>query len=384
MKKNVFFQVAAFTATRTIINTLFRMVYPFSSEFGRGLGIEFSQVARALSWRSLPGLFGPFFASLADSRGRKTGMLLGVFLFSIGLMIVVFWPTYIGFVFMLIFTALGKFTFDPSMRAYLGDNVPYGRRGFIMAITEMGWSGAFLIGVPVVGFFINKWGWLSPFPLLAVLSVVMGMILFWIVPSDVPSKTKSNLFKHFRVVVSSPAAVASLVVVMFVSLANESVNLVFGVWLEDSFGLRVLALGVVTAMIGLAEFSGEGVVSAFADRLGKKRAVALGLTCNCLASLLLPVLGGSVVGALVGLFLFYLSFEFTYVSFIPMMTEVLPNARATLLALEVTSSALGRWVGALSTPSIYMIGFGASAVTAAVINLLALLALRYVVFEGDK
>ena len=145
-----------------------------------------------------------------------------------------------------------------------------------------------------------------------------------------------------------------------------------------------LALGGVAAMIGFAEFSGEGVVSAFTDKIGKKRAVALGLTCNCLASLLLPVIGGSVIGALVGLFLFYLSFEFTYVSFIPMMTEVLPTARATLLALEVTSSALGRWIGAIATPSIYLIGFSASAVTAAGLNLLALLALRHVIFEGDK
>ncbi len=383
MKKRLSIQVAVFTVTRTILSTLFRMVYPFSSVIGRGLGIEFSQVARALSWRSLPGLFGPVIASLADIRGRKTGMLLGVFLFAVGLMIMMFWPTYIGFVFMLIFTALGKFTFDPSMRAYLGDKVPYDRRGFILGITEMGWSGAFLVGVPVAGFFINKWGWLSPFPLLAILSVFMGVILFWIVPKDIPSKAKPNLFGNFRVVLSSPAALASLIVVMFASLANESVNLIFGVWLEDSFGLRVLALGGISAMIGFAEFGGEGAVSAFTDKLGKKRAVALGLTCNFFASVLLPVLGGSIIGALVGLFLFYLSFEFTYVSIIPMMTEVLPKARATLLALEVTGSALGRWVGALITPSIYLIGFSTSAITAGVVNLLALFALRYVVFEGD-
>ena len=51
---------------------------------------------------------------------------------------------------------------------------------------------------------------------------------------------------------------------------------IFGVWLEDSFDLQIAALGAASAVIGLSELGGEGLVAAFVDRLGKPRAIGLG------------------------------------------------------------------------------------------------------------
>jgi predicted MFS family arabinose efflux permease len=162
---------------------------------------------------------------------------------------------------------------------------------------------------------------------------------------------------------------------LFSSAANETVNLLFGVWLEDAFGLQIAALGAASAVIGLSELGGEGLVAAFVDRLGKPRAVALGLAVNSLGALALPLVGRSEAGALAGLFFFYISFEFTIVSSIPLMTEILPSARATVLALNVSGLSLGRALGALAGPQLYALGFGAVAAGAVAFNLLALLAL---------
>jgi predicted MFS family arabinose efflux permease len=384
MKKKISLQMIAFTITRIVIDTLFRMVYPYASAFGQGLGISYPQVVRALSWRFVPGLFGPFFASLTDNRGRRAGMLFAVSTLFLGLAVVVLWPTFTGFVIMLVLTAMCKYTFDPAMRAHLGDIIPYERRGFFMAISEMGWSWSFLIGVPVVGFFISRWGWLSPFPLLLILSVVLGVLILWLVPAGSPSGAGSNsLFKYFKFVFSSPAAIAILVVTLLTSLGYEIINLVFGVWLESSFGLQIIALGGAAAVLGLAELSGEGLVILITDRLGKKRSVTLGLVSSGIAAVLLPVLGISVTGALFSLFLFYLCYEFTFVSLVPMMTEVLPNARATLIALGVTSFSIGRWGGAWITPPLYDIGFPAAAGVAGAFYLLSWVALRWVVIDNE-
>jgi predicted MFS family arabinose efflux permease len=76
----------------------------------------------------------------------------------------------------------------------------------------------------------------------------------------------------------------------------------------------------------------------------------------------------------VGLFLFYFSFEFTLVSCIPLMTELLPGARATLMAFNVASLSLGRAIGAFLAPRLYGLGFLTVAVGAAVFNLVALFA----------
>ncbi len=380
--KKLNFQVVVFTLTRVVINTSFRMVYPFLPAIGRGLKVSFEQVSRALSWRALLGVFGPFLASLSDSRGRKTGMLAGLGILVVGLAVVVFWPTYIGFVISLVLATLGKFAFDPSMQAYLGDRVPYERRGALLAITELGWSGAFFLGMPMAGFMIAKAGWLAPFPLLAGLALLCWLILLWLLPPDTQPETRPpGLLRNFRTVLTSGAALSGLAVTLFVSTSNEFVNLVFGGWLEGSFAFKVATLGQVAAMIGGAELLGEVMVSRVSDRLGKRRAVALGLMFNSLAGVALPYLGQSRLGALFGLFLFYLGFEFTFVSLIPLMTEILPGARATLMAFNIASASLGRFLAAWAAPWLAAStfagsGFSASAFASAGVNLLALLALR--------
>ncbi|PJH75409.1 MAG: hypothetical protein CO064_06815 [Anaerolineae bacterium CG_4_9_14_0_8_um_filter_58_9] len=218
---------------------------------------------------------------------------------------------------------------------------------------------------------------MAPFPLLALLGALTFVGIVLMLPKDgKPRADRSPLWANFRSVLTYVPALAGLAVGLFASTANEVVNLIFGVWLEDSFGLKIAALGAASAIIGLSELGGEGLVAAFVDRLGKPRAVAIGLLANSLAALSLPFLGRTEAGALTGLFFFYISFEFTLVSCIPLMTEVLPGARATLMSFNVAALSLGRALGAPLAPLLYGFGFLAVAAGAVGFNLLALLALR--------
>jgi predicted MFS family arabinose efflux permease len=150
--------------------------------------------------------------------------------------------------------------------------------------------------------------------------------------------------------------------------------------LEDSFGLKIAALAGASAVIGLAELSGEGLVAFTTDRLGKPMALGMGLLLNSLSAIALPFLGTTPTGALIGLFFFYITFEYTVVSQLPMMSELMPKARATLLTLNVTGHSLGRVVGAFLSTLIYQnYGFLPAAFGAVVLNgcgLLALLTLQ--------
>jgi DHA1 family inner membrane transport protein len=372
-------QVVAFAGIRTVINTLHRMVYPFLAVLARGVGVDLITMSYALTARSLVGTVGPFAATVADRRGRKFGMLFGIGLFTFGTAVVVFWPVFPALVISIILSTLGKYIFDPSMQAYLGDRIPYARRGRTIAVTEFGWSLAFILGIPLMGFLIARSGWMAPFPLMAVLGVLIFAGLFWMLPRDgQPAADNPTFSANFRTVLTFAPALAGLAVGLFASAANEVVNLIFGVWLEDSFGLQIAALGAASAVIGLSELCGEGLVAAFVDRLGKPRAIGLGLAANCLAAMALYFIGRTEAGALVGLFFFYITFEFTLVSVIPLMTEVLPSARATLMAFNVASLSLGRALGDLLGPRLYFWGFWSVIIGAVVFNLLALFALRKV------
>lgn len=364
---------------------MYRMVYPFLAAFGRGMGLDLPTLALALTLRSLAGAFGPFLASIGDSRGRKIGMLFGLFMFILGLGLVVIWPTFTTFLLALILSLLGKYTYDPSMQAYLGDRVVYQRRGRVLAITELGWSLSFIVGVPLMGLLIARYGWTAPFPVLTLLGLLAFGVLAWMVPRDVvQSGIQSGLWVNFRKILTYPPVLAGLAMALLFACANEMINLVFGIWLENSFGLMIAALGAASAVIGLSELGGESLAAAITDRLGKPLAVGLGLGINCLAAMALPILGTNTAGAFVGLFFFYLTFEYALVSSVPMMTEVMPAARATVMAVAAASVSIGRAMGALMATPLYL--FGESSVTipdilpnalaAVFLNILAIVALR--------
>jgi len=369
-------QILAFTLIRIVINTAQRMVYPYMSAFGRGLGVDLTALSRAVAGRSLLGTTGPFLASIADNRGRKVAMLLGVLIFVAGALLVLGWPVYPVFVLTMALTMLGKYVFDPAMQAYVGERIPYQRRGFILAITEFGWSLSFIVGVPIMGFLIVRFGWQGPYPVLALLGLIGMGSLVWLLPKDpLPASDPPSILRNLRSVLTFVPALAGLATGAFTSTANEVVNVVFGVWMEDSFGLKIAGLAVTAAVIGLSELGGEGLTAGLADRLGKPRAVGIGLIANSLAAIALPVLGSSLSGALFGLFCFYITFEFTIVSSISMMSEVVPTARASLMATNAASNSLGRVLGALLAPLLYSIGFWGSCLAAVAFNLVAFLAL---------
>ncbi|MHB8934197.1 MAG: MFS transporter, partial [Bellilinea sp.] len=129
-----------FTAIRTVANTSYRMVYPFLSTFQNGLGMSLGSFSLLLTLRSLMGLITPLFAPLADRRGRKLSMLLGLGVFTAAAALVVLWPSAIAFFIAVLLMSLAYLVFLPAMQAYIGDRVPYQRRGRAMGLTELSWS----------------------------------------------------------------------------------------------------------------------------------------------------------------------------------------------------------------------------------------------------
>lgn len=366
-----------FTAIRTVANTSYRMIYPFLSTFQSGLGITLGNISVLLTIRSLMGLISPMIAPLADWRGRKFSMLLGLGTFTAAAALMVVWPTVISFFIAVLLMSLGYLVFLPAMQAYIGDRVPYQRRGRAMGLTELSWSLAFILGVPAVGWLIGRSGdWYAAFPMLALLGG-LGFLALWLkVPGDHAEHANSEATLNrsgLKQVLGVPAVRVGLAMGIMMTAANETVNLVFGLWLENSFGLKLAALGAAAAVLGLAELGGEGLSTGLVDWLGKEWSVRAGLLLNSLAAIGLVFSGGAVWSALLGLFVFYLSFEFTIVSALPMMSEAMPALRATVMASTVASFSIGRAVGAIVGPFLFTTwSFPANAAAAVVFNLAAI------------
>jgi predicted MFS family arabinose efflux permease len=371
-------QVVILTFGRWISNINSRMIYPFLSVFARGMGVDLAAISLVLTARSLVAALIPFANSAIDTRGRKTSLLLGVGLFTVGISVSVFWHGYTAFFITQCVAYFGAFLYASSSQAFYGDRVPYEQRGSVMAITETSWALSFIIAMPIVGVLIGWFGWTVPFPALVVLGIFAFVLIARFVERDsAVTAVQANLFSGLSRVFSSPRALTALSVSFILVTANEVVNVVFGVWMESSFGLQLAALGAASAVIGVSELSGELLSAGLADRLGKKRAIMGGMAMMAVASIILPWVGRlGVGGALLGLFLFYLTFEFTIVCSLPFMTEIMPEARATFMGANVAFISLGRALGAFIAPLLFAIGFLANTLAS-----LALLVLAFIMLS---
>jgi predicted MFS family arabinose efflux permease len=374
-----YFFLAIYTLIRVVMNTAYRMIYPFLAIFARGLGVDISVISGLVANRAMVGAVDPFIFPFIETRGRKFGMLLGLGLFIGATALVAIFPSLTTLGIALIFGLVGKAIFDPSMASYVADHISYEKRGRALGFMEFAWSLAFVIGVPAMGFIIARSKWSTPFGLLGILgAVAFVFIAVTLIDSAKPVHHQDGIFGHVKEIVTTPVVLVALSTGLFMTAANEVVNLMFGVWLEDSFKLQIAALAGASAIIGLSELGGESLVTLFVDRVGKMRAAGVGLLANCLAAILLPLIGRTEVGALTGLFLFYITFEFTIVSLIPLMTEVMPAARATTLSFSGAANSLGRAIGALLAPTLYAFGFSVVTGAAVAFNLLGLAAIWYV------
>ena len=378
-------QVTVFALSRFVFNISLRMMYPFLSFFARGLGVDIYAISSVLTYRSLGGILAPFITPIADRHGRKTGMLVGIGLFVLGSVVVLIWPIFPVFVLTLSLHVMGVFIFAPSIQAYISDQIPYHQRGRTLALVEISWAASLFAGIPLVGLLFENYSWYAIFPILTGLGIIAFLAVRTTVPADpAPTDLNSGLLAGARQILTSKAALAALIMGFFFNTANDVFGVVFGVWLEDSFGLKIAALGAASAVIGFAELGGETLTAGWVDRIGKRRAILIGLLVNCLVSIALPFIGRTLPGALVGLFLFYLSYEFTIVSTMPMLTEILPGSRATLLGFNVAAFSAGRGLGALLSARLYTtFGIWANLLAALVFDVLSIGALLQIQLSAD-
>jgi len=247
---------------------------------------------------------------------------------------------------------IAKALYDPAVYAYLGDVVPYHRRGRAIGIVELSWSAAWLLGVPASGSTMELFGWRAPWTVLIGLGLLSGGLIHVVLPpisrsSDGDKLSPLSTIATWTTLLRRRSVIVLLLVNLLLTLANEIPFIVYGAWLEASFGLSLTAVGLASVVVGLAEAIAEFGTVAFTDRLGKKRSVLVGLLGLATSLVALPWLSRlGLAAALVGIVLMMLSFEFSWVSLVPLATELAPDSRATLLSLNSTSSNIARILGA--------------------------------------
>lgn len=382
---SLFKQLSIITLARLLLNTGIRMVYPFAPAFARGLGVPVADIYRLIALRNVAGFLSPLFSPLSERYGRQPVMVGTIFVFALGCLVVVIWPAYWALGVTLSLIAFAKVVYDPAMQSYVGERVPYAQRGKAISITELSWAGALLIGGPALSLAIASWGWQAPFFWLALFGVMAAVALWRLVPRTfaqtsngaVTLKQTARVMMHYRVIW---ATIAYTVLMM---MANETLLIVFGDWMERAFGLSLVALGLSAGVIGVAEVTGEVTAGWSVDKFGKRPIIITTGLLTAVASLFLPFTSGQLIWALAGYFTVFFFFEITVVGGVPLLTELVPSARAVVMSSAVAASALGRMLGAWLGAALFTeIGFVANGIVAGLLMIVAMLILARWVREG--
>ena len=369
------------TGARLVLNTGYRLVYPFLPVIARGLGIPLTQAGLLVSVRWMTGLATPAAVRvLGRGEHRHRLIVAGLAMFASGAAVTAATGVFIGALTGFILMGLGKPVYDVAAQAYMSDRTPYRLRARYLGVLELTWASALLVGAPAAGWLIAGWGWTAPFWAIGALCLLALVPVRWAIEPDTLSTTDSQTrLKLDR------SAIALLLVVGFFSGASEVMFVVFGAWLEDGFGLSLLALGAAGVLVAVSELVGEGSTVLWTDRIGKRRSLALGLILSAVGYLMLAVTNSNLSFGLASMALALAFFEFTIVSTYPLASEMRPLGRTRYLALLWVGMGLGRAIGAALGPFLYeRLGLTGNTLVAAAANLVALILLLGWVRESES
>ncbi len=198
--------ISFYTLIRVVMNTAYRMIYPFLAIFARGLGVDISVISGLVANRAIVGAMDPFIFPFIETRGRKFGMLLGLGLFVIAMALVAVFPSITTLGFSLILGLVGYAIFDSSLKSYVADHISYEKRGTAIGFLEFAWSLSFILGVPAMGFIIARSRWSAPFWILGFLGfIAFFFTAFTLTDSEKPTHHQDGIFGHAKEIITTPA-----------------------------------------------------------------------------------------------------------------------------------------------------------------------------------
>jgi len=282
-----------------------------------------------------------------------------------------------------IISGIGSALYIPTLIAYVSERVPFARRGRVTGTIEMTWAISGMIGVPLVGLLIGSQGWRAPFIGLAVASFVCAALTLFLEETNLARASGSigvlqiKPSQGFRLAAlrHNRSAIVFMLVWFMLFFTFENIQVGYGSWFEQHFGLNAAERGGTQTLFGIFEVVASASSSAFLDRIGKKRGVTGGLIVVLIGYGLLVTIGQVDLWlALAAISVAFLGFEFSVVSGIPIMSEQMPHARGTMLALGVTAGSLGRMTGDLTGSALTAgPGFIAAAMISAIIAVFTLI-----------
>lgn len=368
---------------RFAMDASFRAPLPFIVFIAAAYGADAGSAGWLAVALSAAGLFAPLIGVAEGRLGRRTTAILSTSGFIAACLLLPVAPAF-GVVLALFF-ALGvcKALFTPQVQAFIGDVVPYEKRGTAIGIVELSWALSFIIGAPLFGFMVARVAWWAPFVLMGIVAFIgLLMTLRFAITSNTALNTGAKKLdgSGARAVLRHRPALLFLVFGALISFAHQLMILTYAPYMIQTFGMTPEQLGLASIVLGVADVIAELLTIALVDRVGKRRAVLVSTALFVVSLGLVVVWAGALAPLLAGLFLVSLTFEFALVASLPVASELVPPARATMMGFVTFVHSSGRIIASLIALPLFVAG----QLTLVMAVALIAVALSFVVFVPVK
>ncbi len=363
-------------------NGAFRFLYPFLPVVAAELGIVDAWAGVLVGALAVGGMASPIVRGWlvgASERPHRL-LILSAIVVTLGTLGVAVAPTALVAVLALLVMGAGKPLMDTAAISYVSARTTFATRARATSIMELTWAGALVIVAPIAGLIAATTSWRLALGVIALSVAVLTVVAHRRLdpdshddgadgdhdgdPDDEPGHdpivTAASVAGHASAAPTSirgervprrglratlaglsPTARDFLLVVAFAFAALEATFSVFALWLDRVHGVPLAQLGGFAAIVALGELTGAGLVTVAADRIGKARAVWIGLGV-CAVGLGALAATSTLSFGIAALAIGLVGSETAIVAAIAIASEVQPEARSRYLALMLSVTSFTR------------------------------------------
>ena len=301
-------------------------------------------ITLASSVLAFTGLLAPLFGPWIDRYGYRIFLLGGLVVFSLGNLASTVSRLFWLFLVCIAVIGISRSVLDVVITSFIGDAFDYELRGRVMGTVRVAISLALIIGVPAATFITDIFSIKGAFWGLALWTILV-LILISVLINNRPTRVNGTAspqasfhMESYLSILKQKEALISLATSFLWSFIPTGVLLYLADWLQRSYSFSETRVGLAFSFIGIGSLAGNSLSAFFADRLGKKRVVLIGLFLMAMVTVVLTLPGAAWL-TFAFLFLFAAGLDLSSSAFFTLVTEINSQFRATLLSL--TTFAIG-------------------------------------------
>ncbi|MFX0208646.1 MAG: MFS transporter [Candidatus Hodarchaeota archaeon] len=325
----------------------------FFSTFSETFDIDYAYMGFLISLYSICLISSPIFGNLSDQYGRRGFLILGLVIFAIYSLIMVGAQDWMHIVIAKTLSGIAGAIFLPVLLAHLGDEYSYEERTRAMGFVRLAWPISFIFGVPLVGYSIEHLNWRLPFVMMTIVTLIAGLAIYQVNFSNDEAKKRNLTVKQsrdlFKGVLEDQNAVSALMMMVLAVGAMQGMFVFFPAWMETEFQLGESSISIIYSFMGIGTLIGTLLATWIGDDFGAKECATIGLVTAAGFMILLTHFSFHPIFVIIWLLFLGMSFDFAVTVRPVLFTQLVPEAKGTIISLNrALSSGAAAVTAALS------------------------------------